>query len=67
MSVLIRVLLCLHLPWHRILFGACWVSSQVQVAQCSCGRRYAVHHGLKTVLPYDAELERFYREAGHLL
>ncbi len=53
--------LCLVLPWHRVLFGGFWPSGQVQVIQCSCGRQYAIHHGMRCVVPWNEELKDFYR------
>jgi hypothetical protein len=51
---------CLVLPWHRLLAGSFWLSDQVEVKQCSCGKQLAIHHGMEAVIQYDDEMKAFY-------
>lgn len=30
-----------------------------------CGRELAIHHGVRTVIPWDGELAQMYRDFGH--
>ena len=62
---MIRLWLCLRLPWHRFLTGGgFWPSDGCQVVQCSCGRQYALNHHLRCVLTWDEEIKAFYRGRG---
>jgi hypothetical protein len=61
---------CYWLPWHRMLDGGFFVhaspSGAVQVKQCSCGRQYAVHHGMEAVIPWDDKTKKFYADMAQL-
>lgn len=30
-----------------------------------CGREMAIHHGLRTIVPWDSELAQMYRDMGY--
>ena len=54
-----RCLLCSWLPWHRWVIRKQY-SRNAECLTCSCGRKYAIHHGMQVMVPWDQEIDDMY-------
>ena len=64
MGSLIDNLRC-RLGWHRRLQVIQSFGEAQHIGCPNCGRQEAIHHGLRTVIPWDAELAQLYRDMGY--
>jgi len=60
----LRKMLC-RLGRHKQLDVIQTFGAAEHVGCPDCGRRYAIHHGLRTFLPWDGGFAQLYRDMGH--
>ena len=59
---MIRLWLCLRLPWHRWSFVRP-LSIVSDLHRCSCGRLYAINNDIQAVLPFE-RVRAFYEASA---
>jgi hypothetical protein len=55
-------ILCFAWPWHKLRVMENLSENCQRICCKRCGRQYAINHDVRVVLPWDNELEQFYRE-----
>lgn len=53
---------CLYLPWHKLRINKKYKELEGYQVKCSCGKLYAMHDGVRTILDWDESFERLYRD-----
>jgi len=64
MSKLLTAIRC-RIGWHKRLHVIQTFGSAQHIGCPDCGRQYGIHHGLRTVIRWDADLADLYRSMGH--
>lgn len=52
---------CIYLPWHKLRIKKKFSNYSRQV-ECSCGKLYAMHDGVRTILPWDGSFDELYKD-----
>jgi len=50
--------ICTHMPWHKFIKRKP-LSMQSEQITCSCGRKYAMNHSERIILPWE-DVRQFY-------
>jgi hypothetical protein len=61
---LVRGIRC-RLGFHKVLDVIQTFGAAQHVGCPDCGRDFAIHHGVRAFLPWDAEFADMYRRFGH--
>ena len=54
-----------RLGWHKRLDVIQRFGAAEHIGCPDCGRRYAIHHGMKVCIPWDDEAKTMYEAFGH--
>jgi hypothetical protein len=61
---LLRHILC-RFGHHRQLDVIQTFGSAQRIGCPDCGRQFGIHHGMRSIVPWDSDLEQMYRDFGH--